>query len=381
MTRSRPFRDTLLRISMAFLAATVIGVIFAGQIRFSSLARGHVVGWGQSFYWALGDWYEWLILSPFILALARRFRFEPGSRVSSTLIHFATSVIFATIHAAMCALAAIAQAWVQHGDVDFVREFQLLMSARFPLNLVVCAVFVAGWNAWNYSRESQERAAQAAKLASDLAEARLNALRMQLNPHFLFNTLNSISALMLTDINAANRMISLLGAFLRRSLESENSPEIPLRRELAFAREYLEIEALRFGDKLAVRFTTDENALDAAVPHLILQPLVENAVYHGVERSLGPSEISVSATRNNGHLELCIRNSASGFPGEKSASARNGNGIGLANTRARLLEIYGQNHRFEFEHASNGAVVKLTVPYRGLERRGPDSDAIQRSLS
>src|SRR5262249_16567355 len=158
----------------------------------------------------------------------------------------------------------------------FSGEFRRLMANRLHFNLAVWALLLVAWHAWNYYRLSERQAARTAELAAQLAEARLQALRMQLNPHFLYNTLNSISALMLQDVQAGNQMLVRLGDFLRRTLATAAEPEISVRREIEFMNDYLRIEQVRFGERLLVSFDVEPAVLDAVVPNLILQPLVEN---------------------------------------------------------------------------------------------------------
>jgi two-component system LytT family sensor kinase len=366
MNFSARFRLLAARVGIGFLSATAIGIFFAAQIRVASTAKGHAVSWAQALYWSLGDWYEWALLAPPIFWLARRFSFGRARWPLSLAAQLLAGVAFATVHAAMCAGAAVLQASYQGAPAHFAAEFRRLMANRFPFNLAVFAMLVAGWHAWNYYRESRDRATQATELAAQLAEARLHALRMQLNPHFLFNTLNSISSLMLKDVYAANQMLARLGEFLRRTLETANEAEIPLRRELDFARQYLDIEQVRFGPRLSVAFRVEPALLDAAVPNLILQPLVENAIRHGVERTPQPNRLEVNVTRDNGSLQLRLTNSA-GAGLEDGSRAAFAEGVGLSNTLHRLRQLYGDAHQFNLAtNDAGGATVSITIPFRSL---------------
>src|SRR4030095_5938019 len=164
----------------------------------------------------------------------------------------------------------------------------------------VYALIVCAWYAWDYYRKFRERDAQATELAGRLAQAQLQALRMQLNPHFLFNTLNAVSSLMLTDVAAANRMISRLGELLRLALEKSDQQEVPLQQEIEFLRKYLEIEQIRFGDRLQLKIEVAPSTIEAAVRNLILQPLVENAVRHAIEPQEAGGQIQLRSVRDNG---------------------------------------------------------------------------------
>jgi len=194
------------------------------------------------------------------------------------------------------------------------------------------------------------------QLEGQLAKAELQALKSQLQPHFLFNTLNSISALQLTDPEAANRMTARLGDFLRLTLDASGLNEVPLRRELEFLQSYLEIERIRFQDRLTVRMNVDPEVLDATVPNLILQPIVENALRHGIGSRIGSGHIDISAVRDDNTLKIEVRDDG---PGLKNAGRER---VGIANTRARLQQLYGDRQRFEMVNAGEGGVsVRLQV--------------------
>src|SRR6185369_4509061 len=209
-----------------------------------------------------------------------------------------------------------------------------------------------------YYREGREREIHAAALEAQLAQAQLQTLKMQLQPHFLFNTLNSISALNHEDPRAANRMIARLSELLRLTLENDGAQEVSLHQELDFLKRYLEIQQVRFGDRLKVHFDVAPETMDARVPNLLLQPLVENAIQHGLAPFSAPGEIHIHASRENGLLCLRIADSGPGLPASTPSGAPDG--IGLANTRARLQQLYGDAHRFELRNgAQRGAVAEV----------------------
>jgi LytS/YehU family sensor histidine kinase len=197
-------------------------------------------------------------------------------------------------------------------------------------------------------------------LEKRLAEAKLQALQMQLNPHFLFNTLHSISALMHRDVEAADRMIVLLSDLLRRALDGTKEHEVPLAQELDLLDRYLEIERTRFGDRLSVEVDIAPETLTARVPNLILQPLVENAIKHGIERVAGPRKIQLQAQRRAGRLILAVSDDGAGLA--TGGAVREG--IGLSNTRARLQELYGQDQQLALTaRAGGGLTVTLELPF------------------
>jgi LytS/YehU family sensor histidine kinase len=231
----------------------------------------------------------------------------------------------------------------------------------------VCAV----GHGIHYAREFRDRDLSASRLKEQLAQAQLQVLRMQLHPHFLFNTLNTISALIHKDVAAADRMLALLGDLLRDSFEKIGAHEVSLKQEIDFLDRYLEIERTRFQDRLIIEKSIDPGSLDARVPNLILQPLVENAIRHGISRRAGIGHVELSAQRDNGMLAISIRDNGPGLPQEEQISGRGG--IGLANSQARLEQLYGRDHRFELRNRPGGGLeVVLAFPFK------PMSDAPKR---
>ena len=352
---------------VVFAVSTLIGLFFAAQMYYSGAAFGRPVSWGQALYWGLGDWYEWSILSPLIFWVARHFRFDRGRWRRSFCLHFFAGVIVSVAHLLLCGLAEQLQAWVEGSQVSFAASFQRLFTHRFHFNLAVYGLIICAINAWVYYRKYREREAQAAELAGRLAQAQLQALRSQLNPHFLFNTLHAVSSLMLSDVYAANRMLTRLGELLRLSLETTDQQEVPLRQELEFLQRYLEIEAIRFGDRLVIDMNIEKATLDAVVPNLLLQPLVENAIRYAVEPNLGPGQVQLSSMRNNGQLILQVSDNGTGRPRE--SPEMDGppvlrEGIGLSNTRQRLQQLYGEKQNLELKRrVSGGLLVSISIPF------------------
>lgn len=205
------------------------------------------------------------------------------------------------------------------------------------------------------------RAAQihAAELEGQLARAELDVLKQQLQPHFLFNTLNSISALMRTDVDAADDMIGDLSTLLRRSLENNGTHEVPLRQELETLQLYIDIQRVRFQDRLTVELNIDSQTLNARVPQLVLQPLVENAFRHGISKRASGGLVRIQSESRNGHLLLRVSDDG---PGMTANSARNG-GIGLKNTLARLQKLYGEHSALRVDGSSAGFTVELEFPF------------------
>ena len=205
------------------------------------------------------------------------------------------------------------------------------------------------------------RELRAVELEKSLVQARLQTLQMQLNPHFLFNSLHSISSLMHKDVEAADDMIVRLSDLLRAALDSSDTQEVTLREELKFLQRYLEIEKIRFGNRLTVTTEVAADTLDAQVPNLILQPLVENAIRHGIEPHAKAGRIELRAKLADGKLTLDVIDNGSGL---KNSGATK-EGVGLTNTRARLRTLYGDAHRFELSNAPTGGLqARIIIPFR-----------------
>ncbi len=346
---------------LGFVFWTLIGLSFASQFYLSSFKAGRPVSWSQAVGWSLGDWYVWALLALPIFQLARRFRFDARRWVRNVGIHLVASAVFSLAYILLRAVLGQAQSRLSGVPVTFTEAFDPLVVKTFHFNLLIYWVIVSVSHAFSYYRQYQERALRATELERRLAQARLQALQMQLNPHFLFNTLNAISSLMHKDIAAADRMITRLADLLRYALDTTDAHEVPLGKELAFLERYLEIEKIRFGTRLSVRVDIAPEVQDARVPNLILQPLVENAIKHGIERRARPGVIELIARSQNALLHIEVRDNGPGLVTDQPARE----GIGLSNTRARLQQLYGGAHRFELRNGeAGGLVVELELPLR-----------------
>jgi LytS/YehU family sensor histidine kinase len=226
---------------------------------------------------------------------------------------------------------------------------------------IVYAAIVGAAHLLDYYQKFRERELLASQLGVRLAEARLLVLRMQLHPHFLFNTLNAISALMHSDIGLADRMLARLAELLRATLADPGSQEVILRRELAFLTPYLEIEQARMGNRLTVTVDVPADLHAARLPYLVLQPLVENAIRHGIAPRPGPGRLAVRGRRRGGRLELEVADDGPGLPPAEAFSE----GIGLSNTRARLRGLYGDDQSLTLRPGPDGGLtVTVSLPYR-----------------
>lgn len=350
----------VLKWGMAFLCWTLLGLIFSSQSYVYYAVRGGDVRWLPTLTWVFADWYTWAALSPLILWLARRFRVERRGRGRVLTLHLVASVLFSVVHAAL--QAAVNQIGLGHAPLPFPELFKYLLLENYSISLLTYWVLIGISHAVEYYRRYKEREAL-------LASAQLRALKMQLQPHFLFNSLNSILALIDEDRDAAVRMVARLGDFLRMTLRNSGEQEVSLGQELEFLRSYLEIEMIRFEDRLAVELDIGPETVGAKVPNLILQPIVENAIRHGVCLSEERGRIEVLARRVDGMLQLQVADNGPGLNGSRlngspDVSNPSAEGLGLANTRARLQNLYGNAHRFELTEASgSGLVVTMQIPF------------------
>ena len=343
----------------------ILALIEATQVYLASTDMDPMkVTWRVAFEKTLPSWLVLAALTPGILYLSNRFPFPRRNWGPSLAVHALAGVVFAFAHLAGTELLYLTVAEHSKG---FQAGFSQLLHFYFALDVFTYWAIVAACLGFYYYREYRNRELTASRLQASLTEARLEALRAQLNPHFLFNTLNAISALALKGEQVVvAEMLGRLSDLLRATLDHARDPEIPLARELEFLDSYLAIQRLRFGERFTVTQRISPESLETLVPSLILQPIVENAVVHGVAKQVGHGSIDISATRDNGVLRLEVRDSGPGF-----ASTRPEEGIGLGNTRSRLEQLYGTGYGFECGRpAEGGALVRITIPAH-LEPRHP----------
>ncbi len=352
---------------------------FAAQLVFTAS-----FDWSRALLASFHDWLPWALLSPAVIWLTRRFPFEAGGLGSAIPVHLVA-----------CAVAVVLSGWVSNNLIPrpigpgFAqregpgagpfrgapggpgmrpglgprRDFWgVVLWNRARFNLPVYFVLVAGTQAFLLYRRVQERDRRALELSASLSQAKLQALRLQLQPHFLFNTLNAIATLVHRDPDRADELIVDLSELLRLSLEV-GEPEIPLRRELEILDRYLQIEQVRLGDRLGIRREIEPEALEALVPTLMLQTIVENAVRHGIEPRSEPGTVTLLARRRGDFLVLIVRDDGVGLGVADRAAGRRG--IGLSNTESRLAELHGAAARVELRAPPAGGVeVEIVLPFR-----------------
>jgi two-component system LytT family sensor kinase len=313
-----------------------------------------------------GDYFNsivWGFLSLFILMVTSRWPIARQTWKKSLLVHLLTGLAMGI--ALLPVLQARRLFMVAYSEDAMSVDLSLSVVFRALVeSLFLYAQAAAVTHGIHFYREYRERDLSASRLAAQLAEAQLSILRMQLHPHFLFNTLNTISALIHRDVRAADRMLAMLGDLLRDSFEKIGAQEVALRQEMGFLERYLEIEKTRFQDRLRVQTRIAPETLDALVPNLILQPLVENAIRHGISRRAGSGSIEVSSWCDDGMLAIRVRDDGPGLP-ELTNELQGRPGVGLANTQARLRQLYGDRHHFDLENRSGGGLdVTMHLPFR-----------------
>ena len=307
--------------------------------------------WPRFLWTHLTLWLPWVLLPPLVLRLGRRLPFEPGRRARAIAAHLAIGL----------AIGSLFFAYVLGRELAAGLELAsmprpMLVSAYLQVALLHAAVYwilLLASRAVAYHQRNREREAS-------LTRARLQALKAQVHPHFLFNTLNAISSLMEDDVAAARRMMSRLSDLLRESLSGSGAQEVRLDEELGLLRLYLDIEQQRFQDRLRIDYRIDPGVGDLLVPHLLLQPLAENAIRHGIARDSRAGRLEIAAQRNGERLRLEIVDDGPGLDGRRPED-----GMGLGITRPRLRELYGDSARLELEPADpRGCRAWIELPVR-----------------
>ncbi len=360
-------------ISLAFL--------ISGLVYFSNVYRDRPrpFEWKNVFL-SQAPIYSWAILSPLIVFFANRFRFEQRNWWRLLPAHLVAAVVFLLLHAAIYTILYKIVDPARAAERDNFLAFTLRVTTnQAPEDLLLYFFVLSSIYVVDFYRRFQAEQLKSSELKAALATSQLNALKMQIHPHFLFNTLNSISALMHEDVKAADKMVARLGDFLRMTLESSGDREVSLKQEMDFVRSYLEIESVRFQDRLAVKMNIDPETLAARVPNLILQPIVENAIKHGISRQTKVGNVIISSKRHGDRLQIRIEDSGPGLqPSNGNGNGSKTGGIGLANTRARLAHLYAENYRFEIKNAvPHGVIVTLEIPFETIKELQPETNQIE----
>jgi len=359
-------------VAIALVSIVALTLVFTAQTVMrpgGATARGE---WVRTLALNALDWTAWGILTPLIALATRRYRLDaPGSRFNRIAIWIALALAGATAISLMTG-PVFYRWWLQPPAgvlrPSLARFLVVWLAQSIGWNLITFFMIAGVFHAALYYNDLRARQVREADLEARLARSELNVLRMQLQPHFFFNALHTVSALMVSDVPTAHRVLTALSDLVRSSLDHTAQQEIPLRDELAFVNRYVEIQRARFRDRLSVRLDIAEGLLDAMVPSLVLQPLVDNAIRHGIEVHRRRGQIWIRAARDSGALELSVRDNASPAHAASTATSlgpRSSPGIGLINLEARLAQLYGGAHTFSAGCDAEGCfTVAMRIPYR-----------------
>ena len=339
----------------------LVALAFAGQSYLAQAKRGGTVSWSATFAGSLADWAVFAVLSLPAIALAKRFHLGGKQWQLRLVLHIVASAVFSLLW--MLARAVIERFLPGRDRIIPLNELlRYILVATFFFNVIVYWVVLTGTHAVAYYRNFREREIRVMELEGRLATAQLQALRMQLNPHFLFNALNGIGTLMYRDVDAADSMLVKLSDLLRQALDQSHRPLLPLREELAFLRRYVELEQMRFGSRLRAEWSIASETLDVQVPAFLLQPLVENSLKHGLEPRAGGGTVWIIAEKlseSRPRLRMTISDDGQGL----TVGGKTREGIGTSNCKLRLEQMYGSQATITFEQRQNrGTTVTIEIP-------------------
>jgi signal transduction histidine kinase len=345
-----------------FVVATTLGLLAVGQQWIGMRNESDPISFWRLAALAMPFWYWWMALTPLVVWMSRRLPLERHRLLSRVLTHMALAIVLAACHSVLHTTTVILlQRWLGGPGLEGgLAAFLSITFFEMSMNFLAYSLIVGVTHALTLYRTLREREVMAADLAERLTRARLDVLRMQLNPHFLFNAMNAVSSLVRQEHNQqAIRVIAGLSDLLRYVLEESREQEVPLRDELSFVERYLKIEQVRFGKRLTVHIHRPDDLLDSFVPSLVLQPLVENAIRHGVSKHAGAGTITIAARSDDGILELSVRDDGPGYDTDDPPD-----GVGIGNTKARLERLYASDQSFRLANCVEGGVeATIRLPY------------------
>jgi two-component system LytT family sensor kinase len=350
----------------------VLGIIYAAPIYIELRVEQHGHMAWRIFTWGVLTWGAWAPLTPAMIWLARKFSLVGETWKRSLAVHLPAFLLMSALHSAAATAVTL---WIKPFDnmgespKEFWPRFLGRMTGSFASDMLIYGAVVGCFYAFDYYRKYREREFVATRLEAQLAQAQLDSLRMQLHPHFLFNTLNSIVGLVRDNKNnAAVSMLVGLSDLLRHTLEYSSRHEVELREEINFINLYLSIQEMRFSDRLRIELDIDPRTTKALVPNLILQPLTENALRHGFAGSTDSGLVGINSVVEDGRLRLTVYDDGAGLPDDWQM--KGSTGIGLANTAARLQQLYDVDHEFDIRNRDGGGVeVVIVMPLR-IARNG-----------
>ena len=328
--------------------------------------------WRMDLLSSLAQWWTWGLMTPLILAADRRLPFTGKQLARRVLAHFAASLAFTGVYLFAFSAARAAMGLIPWSNLKITRLFGMGMLGWFLWSWLIYCVIVGALQAYRYYERYLSSELRLERLERSFSEARLNALRMQLDPHFLFNALNTISSHVERDPKLTRRMIEHLGDLLRMSLETKDKREVSLAEEVAFLEHYLAIQKIRFGEQLKIEIAVAPEVRYALVPSMLLQPLVENAIRHGISRRASGGTVSVAACADNGRLSIVVLDDGVGLPPQWTLEVSAG--LGLSVTRERIAGLHPNGtSRFAVRRRDQGGTaVEIELPLRvmGEESNG-----------
>jgi two-component system LytT family sensor kinase len=339
----------------------MLGTAYSISDRMRRLLRGEPADWSTLPTGELLHFGTWVLLYPLVAALAARFPLGERRR-RAVLVHLLAALVFSPLLMTVTQLLRAALSG-NHQQGGLARLFTEVIVPEYAWGMTAYVVLLSVASAIEWRQRDQRRALEAAQLEAALAVARLQALRRQIQPHFLFNALNSVSSLLRRDPDGAERMVARLGDFLRLVLDDTMPQEVALRDEIELLDSYLAIERVRFRDRLSVTIEVPGGLLDAKVPCLVLQPLFENSIRHGIVQNAGPLRVALRASHENGRLRLVVEDDGARSSAAPGPAAPASAGIGLANIRGRLEQLYGSRASLAIEPAADrGVRVVIDLP-------------------
>ena len=352
------------RLAIIWGIWTFIGLVFTLQFYFASYRSERPTPFLDALYMQIIWAYLFALATPLVLWAVTRMPLERDNWVRNALLHIPISIVLGVLLTALGrVLIWLRWGWPLGKPMTFESIIRFVI-ANFTEAIGIYLLIALTGYAFSYYRRFREGQVRTLQLEAQLSQAQLQALKMQLHPHFLFNTLHSISALLNKDAEAARKMITRLGDFLRLTVENSGSQEVTLRQEMEFLSCYLEIERIRFQDRLVTHMDVAQQTLDAKVPNLILQPIVENAIRHGIAPRSTQGLIEIEAKQRNGRLRIQIRDNGPGLSTHRTSENVFKKGLGLANTETRLEQLYGPAHSFNLRNNPDGGlIVTLEIPF------------------
>lgn len=342
---------------------TVVAVVFAVQHFLRDDLSGHTWYAFDYLRWSMIQWYTWAALAPLVFRLANRYPIIGTTRLRHLYKPFAVSVGVTLLSLVIGAVVS-----TPFEPSGFNEQFRQFLGQHFATGLLTYWSLFAIQQALQFHAEKNRREMEASRMATELAQSRLQALKSQLQPHFLFNTLHAIATLLKEDTLSAEDMLLRLSELLRAFLEDYDGQEITLRRELVLLDLYLGIQGMRFKDRLTTRIYVAPDTIDCAVPSLILQPIVENAIHHGIGERLGTDLIEIESRREGEQLCIEVRNRNSTLEQGEGRRRQAGHGVGLSNTELRLRELYGEAGQVRLDMLwPQGVSCRILLPFRVME--------------